>query len=107
MMAGRGRGRLGVGVLQTGGVSFHPELVGLQAGPHHLSPTSKPLFSAAAAGLAKSLIPASILPVFLCAAIGRQFDPASLFHYAAGTAGRDVYGDAAGGLLAAFCLVAD
>jgi hypothetical protein len=65
----------------------------------------KNLFSLrAAARLAKSLIPASILAVFACSA-SAAVDPAAVFDRAAGAAGRGCLRAAAGRRLAALRLV--
>jgi len=64
---------LGVGVLQTGGVSFHGSAIGFKA--DRINPVTNigNLFSLrAAARLGKSLIPASMLAVFALQRIGRQ-----------------------------------
>ena len=62
-----------VGVLQTGGVNFNIEAIGVK--PDRINPISniKNLFSLrAAARLAKSLIPAAALAVFAVQRIARQ-----------------------------------
>jgi flagellar biosynthetic protein FlhB len=72
-MAAVAAATLGIGVLQTGGVSFHVEAVGFKL--DRINPISniKNLFSLrAAARLAKSLIPAAALAVFAVQRIGRQ-----------------------------------
>jgi flagellar biosynthesis protein FlhB len=73
MMAAVAAAVLGVGVAQTGGVSFHPGSIGFNA--DRINPVSniKNLFSLrAAARLAKSLLPAAVLAVFAVQRIGRQ-----------------------------------
>jgi flagellar biosynthetic protein FlhB len=73
MMAAVAAAVLGVGVLQTGGVSFHPGAIGFKM--DRINPVSniKNLFSLrAAARLAKSLVPAAILAVFAVQRIARQ-----------------------------------
>jgi flagellar biosynthetic protein FlhB len=73
VMAAVVAGALGIGVLQTGGVNFHVEAVAFKL--DRINPVSniKNLFSLrAAARLAKSLIPASILAVFCVQRIARQ-----------------------------------
>jgi flagellar biosynthetic protein FlhB len=73
MMASVAVAALGVGILQTGGVNFHPEMLGFRL--DRINPVSniKNLFSLrAAARLAKSLIPAALLAVFCVQRIGRQ-----------------------------------
>jgi len=64
---------LGMGMLQTGGVSFYAGAVGFK--PERINPVSniKNLFSLrAAARLGKSLLPASLLAVFAVQRIARQ-----------------------------------
>jgi flagellar biosynthetic protein FlhB len=93
MMAAVVAGSLGVGVLQTGGVNFHPELVGFKL--DRINPISnlKNLFSLrAAARLAKSLIPASILAVFCVQRIGRQLTIPPFSTARLEILGEDVYG---------------
>jgi flagellar biosynthetic protein FlhB len=93
MMAAVAAGALGVGVLQTGGVNFHPELVGFKL--DRINPVSnmKNLFSLrAAARLAKSLIPASILTVFAVQRIGRQLTLPPFSITRMEMLGADVYG---------------
>jgi flagellar biosynthetic protein FlhB len=73
MMAAVAAAALGVGVLQTGGVSFFVGAIGFK--PDRINPISniKNLFSLrAAARLAKSLIPAAALAIFAVQRIGRQ-----------------------------------
>jgi len=73
MMATVAAAALGMGLLQTGGVSFHAGSVGFKL--DRINPISnvKNLFSLrAAARLAKSLIPAALLAVFAVQRIGRQ-----------------------------------
>jgi len=73
MMSAVAAASLGVGVLQTGGVNFHPGSAGFKL--ERISPVSnmKNLFSLrAAARLAKSLAPAALLGVFAVQRIGRQ-----------------------------------
>ena len=73
MMAAVAAGALGAGVLQTGGVSFYGGAVGFKLDRINPASNLKNLFSLrAAARLAKSLIPASILAVFAAQRIGRQ-----------------------------------
>lgn len=65
---------LGVGVVQTGGVSIHPGAIGFKL--DRINPLSnlKNLFSLRAAGrLGKSLIPAAILAIFAVQRIAHQF----------------------------------
>jgi flagellar biosynthetic protein FlhB len=108
MMAAVAAGALGVGVLQTGGVNFHPELVGFKL--DRINPVSnmKNLFSLrAAARLAKSLIPASILTVFAVQRIGRQLTVPPFSTTRLEMLGTDVYGllVAAAWLLFAWSLI--
>jgi flagellar biosynthetic protein FlhB len=93
VMAAVAAASLGVGVLQTGGVSIHPGSVGFKL--DRINPVSniKNLFSLrAAARLAKSLIPACILAIFAVQRIGRQLTipPFSLERLE--SLGTDVYG---------------
>jgi flagellar biosynthetic protein FlhB len=73
MMAAVAAAALGVGVLQTGGISFFAGAIGFK--PDRINPVSniKNLFSLrAGARLAKSLIPAAALAIFAVQRIGRQ-----------------------------------
>jgi flagellar biosynthetic protein FlhB len=93
MMAAVAAGALGVGVLQTGGINFHPELVGFKL--DRINPVSniKNLFSLrAAARLAKSLIPAGILTVFAVQRIARQLTLPPFSITRLEMLGADVYG---------------
>jgi flagellar biosynthetic protein FlhB len=93
MMAAVAMAALGVGVLQTGGVNIHPGSVGFKL--DRLNPVSniKNLFSLrAAARLAKSLIPASILAVFAVQRIGRQLSVPPFSTARMELLGTDVYG---------------
>jgi flagellar biosynthetic protein FlhB len=93
MMAAVAAGTLGVGVLQTGGISFHVKSVGPTL--DRINPVSnlKNLFSLrAAARLAKSLIPASILAVFAVQRIGRQLTIPPFSTARLELLGADVYG---------------
>ena len=64
---------LGAGVLQTGGINFHVEAIGLKFDRVNPISNIKNLFSLrAAARLAKSLFPASLLAVFAVQHIARQ-----------------------------------
>jgi flagellar biosynthetic protein FlhB len=84
---------LGAGILQTGGVNFHVEAVGFKL--DRINPLSnlKNLFSLrAAARLAKSLIPASILAVFAVQRIGRQLTLPPFSITRLEMLGSDVYG---------------
>ncbi|MGO9316783.1 MAG: flagellar biosynthesis protein FlhB [Terracidiphilus sp.] len=93
MMAAVAAGALGVGVLQTGGINFHPELAGFKL--DRINPVSniKNLFSLrAAARLAKSLIPAGILTVFAVQRIARQLTIPPFSTTRLEMLGADVYG---------------
>jgi flagellar biosynthetic protein FlhB len=93
MMAAVAAGALGVGVLQTGGVNFHPELVGFKL--DRINPVSnlKNLFSLrAAARMAKSLIPACALGVFCVQRIARQLTIPPFSTTRLELLGSDVYG---------------
>ncbi|HME58945.1 MAG TPA: EscU/YscU/HrcU family type III secretion system export apparatus switch protein [Terracidiphilus sp.] len=93
MMAAVAAGSLGVGVLQTGGVNFHPELASFKL--DRINPVSnlKNLFSLrAAARLGKSLIPASVLAVFCVQRIGRQLTIPPFSTTRLEMLGADVYG---------------
>jgi flagellar biosynthetic protein FlhB len=73
MMAAVAAAALGAGLLQTGGVNFYGGAIGFKV--DRINPVSnvKNLFSLrAAARLAKSLIPASVLAVFAVQRIARQ-----------------------------------
>ena len=93
MMAAVVAASLGVGVLQTGGINFHPGSVGFKM--DRINPVSniKNLFSLrAAARLAKSLIPASILAVFAVQRIARQLTVPPFSTTRLELLGADVYG---------------
>jgi flagellar biosynthetic protein FlhB len=82
-----------VGVLQTGGVNFHAGAVGFKL--DRINPVSniKNLFSLrAAARLAKSLIPASVLAIFCVQRIGRQLTIPPFSTARLELLGADVYG---------------
>lgn len=65
---------LGVGVVQTGGIQFHPEVVGFKADRVNPLSNLKNLFSLRSASrLGKSMIPAAILAVFAVQRIRRQW----------------------------------
>jgi flagellar biosynthetic protein FlhB len=73
MMAAVAAAALGAGIVQTGGVNFHPEMLGFKLDRINPASNIKNLFSLrAAARLAKSLIPAALLAVFCVQRIGRQ-----------------------------------
>ena len=93
MMASVAAAALGVGILQTGGVNFHPEMLGFKL--DRINPVSniKNLFSLrAAARLAKSLIPAALLAVFCVQRIARQLSLPPFSIVRLELLGSDVYG---------------
>jgi flagellar biosynthetic protein FlhB len=72
--AGVAAAALGVGVVQTGGIQVHPQVVGFKM--DRVNPVSnlQNLFSLrSAARLGKSMIPAALLAVFAVQRIGRQW----------------------------------
>jgi flagellar biosynthetic protein FlhB len=74
VMAAVAAAALAVGILQTGGLSFHVEAVGFKLDRVNPLTNAKNLFSLrAAARLGKSLIPAALLAVFAVQRIARQF----------------------------------
>lgn len=84
---------LGVGVMQTGGVNFHVEAVGFKL--DRINPISniKNLFSLrAAARLAKSLFPATLLAVFAVQRIARQLSIPPFSTARLELLGSDIYG---------------
>jgi flagellar biosynthesis protein FlhB len=84
---------LGIGVLQTGGVNFYFPAIGFK--PNRINPISniKNLFSLrAAARLAKSLFPASLLAVFAVQRIGRQLTIPPFSITRLEMLGSDIYG---------------
>jgi flagellar biosynthetic protein FlhB len=86
-------GALGAGIVQTGGVNIHAGAIGFK--PDRINPISniKNLFSLrAAARLAKSLIPASMLAVFAIQRIGRQLTLPPFSTSRLEMLGSDVYG---------------
>ena len=93
MMAAVAAASLGAGILQTGGVSFYAGAIGFK--PDRINPASniKNLFSLrAAARLAKSLLPASLLAVFAVQRIGRQLSLPPFSITRLELLGSDVYG---------------
>ncbi|MDR3751867.1 MAG: EscU/YscU/HrcU family type III secretion system export apparatus switch protein [Terracidiphilus sp.] len=93
IMAAVAAAALGVGVLQTGGVNFYAGAVGFKL--DRLNPISnvKNLFSLrAAARLAKSLIPASMLAVFAVQRIARQLSIPPFSTERLELLGSDIYG---------------
>jgi len=99
---------LGVGVLQTGGVNFHPGAVGFK--PDRINPVSniKNLFSLrAAARVGKSILPAALLSVFAAQRIARQLTVPPFSSARLELLSQDVFGllEAAAWLLFAWALV--
>jgi flagellar biosynthetic protein FlhB len=93
MMAAVAAASLGVGVLQTGGVSFYAGAIGFK--PDRINPVSniKNLFSLrVAARLAKSLLPAGLLAVFAVQRIARQLTVPPFSTARLELLGSDVYG---------------
>jgi len=93
MMGAVAAAALGAGLLQTGGVNFHAEALAFKL--DRINPISniKNLFSLrAAARLAKSLIPASILGVFAVQRIARQLAMPPFSMTRLESLGSDVYG---------------
>jgi flagellar biosynthetic protein FlhB len=86
-------GTLCVGVLQTGGLSFHAGAVGLKLDRINPLTNARNLFSLrAAARLGKSLIPAIALAVFAVQQIARQWTLPPFSTARLELLGRDVYG---------------
>jgi flagellar biosynthetic protein FlhB len=93
VMAAVAAGSLGMGMLQTGGVSFHVESVGFKLDRVNPISNIKNLFSLrAAARLAKSLLPASLLGVFAVQRIARQLTVPPFSTARLEMLGADVYG---------------
>jgi flagellar biosynthetic protein FlhB len=93
MMAAVAAASLGVGVLQTGGINFYAGAMGFKL--DRINPLSniKNFFSLrAAARLAKSLIPASLLAVFAVQRIARQLAVPPFSTARLEMLGSDVYG---------------
>ncbi|HMD75995.1 MAG TPA: EscU/YscU/HrcU family type III secretion system export apparatus switch protein [Terracidiphilus sp.] len=93
MMAAVAAASLGVGILQTGGVSFYAGAIGFK--PDRINPVSniKNLFSLrAAARLAKSLLPAGLLAVFAVQRIAQQLTVPPFSTARLELLGSDVYG---------------
>ena len=93
VMAAVAAAALGIGVLQTGGISFHVEAIGFK--PDRINPISniKNLFSLrAAARLAKSLIPAGALAVIAVQRINKQMTIPPFSTVRLEILGSDVYG---------------
>jgi flagellar biosynthetic protein FlhB len=84
---------LAAGVLQTGGINFHPQLIGFK--PDRVNPVSniKNLFSLrAVARLAKSLVPAGFLAVIAVHRIAHQLETPPFSITRIENLGSDVYG---------------
>ncbi len=93
MMAAVAAGALGAGILQTGGVNFYAGAVGFKLDRINPASNIKNLFSLrAAARLAKSLVPASLLAVFAVERIGRQLTIPPFSTQRLEMLGSDVYG---------------
>ena len=93
MMAAVATASLGVGVLQTGGGNFHPELASFKLDRINPASNLKNIFSLrAAARLGKSLIPAGVLTVFCVQRIGRQLTIPPFSTTRLEMLGADVYG---------------
>jgi flagellar biosynthetic protein FlhB len=93
VMASVAAAALTVGAVQTGGLNFHAGAVGFK--PDRINPVSniKNLFSLrAAARLAKSLLPASLLAVFAVQRIARQLTVPPFSTARLELLGSDVYG---------------
>jgi flagellar biosynthetic protein FlhB len=93
VMAAVAAATLGVGLLQTGGISFYAGAVGFK--PERVNPISniKNLFSLrAAARMGKSLFPASLLAVFAVQRIARQLTVPPFSTARLELLGSDVYG---------------
>jgi len=93
IMAAVAAAALGIGVLQTGGINFNPSAIGFKLDKVNPISNIKNLFSLrAAARLAKSLIPASILGVFAVQRIARQLTLPPFSMTRLEMLGSDVYG---------------
>jgi flagellar biosynthetic protein FlhB len=93
VMAAVAAAALGAGVMQTGGISFFAGAIGFK--PDRINPISniKNLFSMrAAARLAKSLVPASLLAVFAVQRIARELTLPPFSTTRLELLGSDVYG---------------
>jgi flagellar biosynthetic protein FlhB len=93
LMAGVAAAALGVGVLQTGGVSIVPGAIGFKF--DRINPVSniKNMFSLRAASrLGKSLIPASLLAIFAVQRIARQLAIPPFSTIRLEQLGSDIYG---------------
>jgi len=84
---------LGVGILQTGGVSFYAGAIGFKMDRINPAANVKNLFSLrAAARLGKSLLPAALLAVFAVQRIGRQMTVPPFSTARLELLGSDIYG---------------
>ena len=84
---------LGIGVLQTGGLNVHGEAIGFKFDRVNPISNIKNLFSLrAAARLAKSLLPASLLAVFAVQRIARQLTVPPFSITRIESLGSDIYG---------------
>jgi flagellar biosynthetic protein FlhB len=93
VMAAVALATLGVGVLQTGGISFYAGAVGFKLDRVNPISNIKNLFSLRAASrLAKSLIPAGLLAVFAVQRIARQLTVPPFSTARLELLGADVYG---------------
>ena len=93
IMAAVAAAALGIGVLQTGGVNFNAGAIGFKLDRVNPISNIKNLFSLrAAARLAKSLIPASLLAVFAVQRIARQLTLPPFSTTRLEMLGSDVYG---------------
>ncbi|HEY1768272.1 MAG TPA: EscU/YscU/HrcU family type III secretion system export apparatus switch protein [Terracidiphilus sp.] len=93
VMAAVAAAAFGVGLLQTGGLSFHPAALAFK--PERVNPVAnlKNLFSLrAVARLAKSLLPAALLAVFAVQRIARQLTIPPFSAVRLELLGSDVYG---------------
>jgi flagellar biosynthetic protein FlhB len=108
VMAAVAAGALGVGVLQTGGISFHAGSVGFKLDRVNPLSNIKNLFSLrAAARLAKSLLPAGLLAIFAVQRIARQLTVPPFSTARLEMLGSDVFGllEAAAWLLFAWAAI--
>jgi flagellar biosynthetic protein FlhB len=90
--AGVAAAALGAGVLQTGGIRMHPQVLGFKV--DRINPLSnlKGLFSLrSAARLGKSMIPAAFLAVFAVQRMARQWDMPPFSSVRLISLGNDVY----------------
>jgi flagellar biosynthesis protein FlhB len=93
VMASVAAAALGIGVLQTGGVNFHIEAIGLKLDRVNPLTNIKNLFSLrAGARLAKSLIPAGLLGVLAVQRIARQLSVPPFSTSRLEMLGSDIYG---------------